>query len=218
MTAIPPGIPLPSIPDDLPEQPVIVADAVTVGWNSKACHALHEAGREPSKAAVAERGVRFCRAQPVEIDAKVPERGAEDIRQAEIAQHVGEQPADQEFQREIIDALLSLRIARSFAVEPSMDNPVTHRHGRGYEPVAIGRRPGVLADLKRQLGENRALDLGELFLGESGRLARLRARRFRHRLACGRRRHAPIVHAIDLSSRRCPANPPPSRGTLPGAF
>ena len=53
---------LPSILDDLTKQPVVIADAVTAGWNSKTCHALHEAGREPAEAAIAEGSIRLGRA------------------------------------------------------------------------------------------------------------------------------------------------------------
>src|SRR5262249_38364517 len=56
---------LPTIPDDLAEQSVIVANAVAVGRNSKGRHALHETGGESTKAAMAERRVRLNGSQPV---------------------------------------------------------------------------------------------------------------------------------------------------------
>ena len=76
---------LPAVLDDLPEQSVVVADAVAVGRDAEARHALHEAGGEAAEAAVAKRGVGLCRAQPVGVDAEVAERGPCDVGNAEIA-------------------------------------------------------------------------------------------------------------------------------------
>src|SRR5262249_19189438 len=56
---------LPTVPDDLAKQSVIVANAVAVGRNSERRHALHETGGEPTKAAMAERRVRLSVSQPV---------------------------------------------------------------------------------------------------------------------------------------------------------
>ena len=68
---------LPAVPDDLAKQSVIVADAVAVGGDPEARHALHEAGGEPAEAAVAERRVGLGGSQPVEVHAEIAERGAE---------------------------------------------------------------------------------------------------------------------------------------------
>ena len=91
----------PTVADDLSEQPVVVADAVAVGGNAERGHALHEAGREPAEAATAQRRVGLGGAQAVEVDAEIAERGAELLDHPEIAEHVGEQPPDQEFERDI---------------------------------------------------------------------------------------------------------------------
>src|SRR6266540_6418434 len=56
---------LPTVPDDLAEQSVIVANAVAVGRNSEGRHALHETGGESTKAAMAQCGVRLSGSQPV---------------------------------------------------------------------------------------------------------------------------------------------------------
>src|SRR5215469_13881212 len=50
---------LPAVPDDLLKQPVIIADAVAIGRDPKARHALDKAGGEASQTAVAERSVGF---------------------------------------------------------------------------------------------------------------------------------------------------------------
>src|SRR3954449_9626109 len=59
---------LPPVADHLPEQPVIVADAVAEGRDPAARHALHQTGSEPAETAITERGIGFGAAHPVEID------------------------------------------------------------------------------------------------------------------------------------------------------
>ena len=102
---------LPAVLDDLAKQSVVIADAVAVGGDAEARHALHEAGREPSKTAVAERSVGLGGAQPVEVHAQIAERCAEVLGHAEIAEHVRQQAADQELEREVVDALAALGMA-----------------------------------------------------------------------------------------------------------
>ena len=65
---------LPAAADDLPEQAVVVADAVAVRGDRQRRHAVHEAGGEAPEAAVAERGVGFDPAQRGEIDAELRQR------------------------------------------------------------------------------------------------------------------------------------------------
>ena len=89
---------LPALRDDLAEQAEIVADAVADGGDRERRHALHEARRQPSEAAIAERGIRLAFAQIRKADAEIAERGLEHRQQPHIVQRVGEQPADQEFQ------------------------------------------------------------------------------------------------------------------------
>ncbi len=62
---------LPAVRDDLAEQAEIVTDAVTDGGDSKRRHALHEAGREPPKTAIAECGIGLAFAQLAKADAEI---------------------------------------------------------------------------------------------------------------------------------------------------
>jgi hypothetical protein len=50
---------LAAVLEALPEEPVLVADAVAVGGRAERGEAFHEAGREPPEPAVAERRVGF---------------------------------------------------------------------------------------------------------------------------------------------------------------
>ena len=159
---------LPAVADDLAKQAVIVADAVAVRGNAERRHAFHETGGEPAEAAVAERSVGFGGAQAVEIDAEVAERGAKYLAEAEIAEYVGKQPADQKFERQIVDALAPLGVARPLGGQPAMNGAVAQRERGGHEPVASGGRADVLADRERELGEHGTLDFGKLALARHG--------------------------------------------------
>ena len=152
---------LPAVRDDLAEQAEIVADAVADRGDRQRRHALHEAGGEPAETAIAQRRVRLAFAQVRQVDAEIAERRLEHRQQAHVVERIGEQAADQEFEREIIDALGSGVVAFLFGGEPAVHDTVAQRQRRGLVPVAPRRHAGVLADCEPQLGKDRALDLGQ---------------------------------------------------------
>src|SRR5664279_817421 len=82
---------LTAILDSLPEQAVIVADAVTICGDRKGRHALHETGGEPAKAAIAECRVRFEFTQLLEIDAKFGECGAGLLDHLHVGERIDQQ-------------------------------------------------------------------------------------------------------------------------------
>src|SRR6185437_14973210 len=96
---------LPAVADDLAEQAEIVTDAVAAGGDAEARHAFHQTGREPAQPAIAERRVRLGLAHLLEVDAEIAERRLDDRAQPQILDDIGEEAADQEFQRQIIDPL-----------------------------------------------------------------------------------------------------------------
>src|SRR6202008_1784738 len=71
---------LPAIFHGRAEQSVVVANAISERRNRQARHALHEAGREATKPAVAEGGVRFDGPQVVEINTEIGERRPHRLR------------------------------------------------------------------------------------------------------------------------------------------
>ena len=150
---------LPALRDDLAEQAEIVADAVADGGDRQRRHALHEAGGQPSEAAIAERRVRLAFAQVGETDAEIAKRCLEYRQQPHIVQRIGEQTADQEFQAEVIDPLGAGVVALLLGRQPAVHDAVAQRQRRRLVPVVLGRHAGVLADRKPQLGEDGALDL-----------------------------------------------------------
>ena len=152
---------LPALRDDLAEQAEIVADAVADRGDRERRHAFHEAGREPPEAAIAERRVRLAFAQIGQADAEIAERGLEHLQQPHIVERVAEQAADQEFQREVIDPLGAGVVALLFGRQPAVHDAVAQRQRRCLVPVVPGRHAGILADRKPELGQDRALDLGQ---------------------------------------------------------
>ena len=150
---------LPALRNDLAEQAEIVADAVADGGDGQRRHALHEAGCEPPQAAIAERCVRLAFAQVVKPDAEIAKGCLEHRQQAHIVQRVGEQAADQKFEREVIDPLAAGIVAFLFGRQPAVHDAVAQRQRRRLVPVPPGCHTGILADRKPELGEDRALDL-----------------------------------------------------------
>ncbi len=89
---------LPAIVDDLAEQAEIIADAVADRGDRQCRHAFHEARREPSETAIAERRVRLAFAQVRKSDAEIAERRLEHRQEPHVVQRVGEEAADQKFE------------------------------------------------------------------------------------------------------------------------
>ena len=112
---------LPAAADDLAEQAIVVADAIAVGRDRERRHAVHEAGGEASEAAVAERGVGLDPAQVREVDAELVEGFGHRLGDAEIGHRVEQQAPDQEFKRQVIDALAPVGIDAVQGFEPAAD-------------------------------------------------------------------------------------------------
>ena len=68
---------------------------------------MKQAASRP-EAAVAERGVGLELLDPSKSTPSSRERRAAGLGEAEVADGVGQQPADQELEREIVDALLAV--------------------------------------------------------------------------------------------------------------
>ena len=96
-----------------------------------------------------------------EPDAEIAERCLEHRQQAHIVQRIGEQAADQEFQARDNRPACGRRRSSLFRRQPAVHDAVAQRQRRRLVPVALGRHAGVLADRKPELGEDRALDLGQ---------------------------------------------------------
>src|SRR4029077_5716090 len=126
---------------------------------------------------------------------------------AEIAEHVRQQAADQELEREVVDALAALGMAGALRGEPAMDDPVADGERGGQKPIAIGGRAGILPDRQDQLGEHGALDFDQRLLAGSG--TSLQQRLARHALKLASR--AWIIHYLVLQGRLFPDESPRRR-------
>ena len=135
-----------AVDDFLAEQAVLVADAVAVGGHAHRRHALHEAGREPAEAAVAERRVGLELGDHVEIDVELLQRLAQRLGQAEVPDCVAHQPADQELEAEIIDPLRAAGVGLARRRHPAVDGAVAHDQDRRLQPVVGLGDLGILAD------------------------------------------------------------------------
>lgn len=134
---------------------MFVADAVAEGRNAERRHAVEIAGGEAAQSAAAETGIGFAQPQPVEVLAEAGDRLAHRLKQAEVAERVDQQFADQEFDREIIDALgLALRRAAR-ALHPHVDGAVPRRQRDRRVPFAIGRRLRCRTERISELGHDR---------------------------------------------------------------
>ncbi len=192
---------LPAIGHELPEQAVFVANAVTLRRNGKARHAVHEAGREPSKAAIAERGIGLVLGDVAQVDAEVAQRGVELAHHLHVAERIAEQPPDQELERQVIDALFSRAPRGALGLQPAVHDLIAQRQRRGDVPVVLRGALGFLADHQRDLRQHRAADLGDVVVRRLGRSLpkqklpnrhRSRAPRFRRAQASDGTRSVPM--------------------------
>ena len=160
-----------AVDDALLEQAVVVADAVAEAGDAERRHALHEAGGEPAEAAVAEGCVRFELRDGIEVEADERQRLAHLLLQAEVAERVLEQAADQEFEREIVDALAARALGLADRGHPAVDDLVAHGENRRGQPVVVQRHGRLLADVVDELGLDllpQRLDGGGGFLVRGG--------------------------------------------------
>ena len=97
---------------------MLIANAITMAGNAQGRHAFHKARRQASQTAVAERCVGLQQADAFQVDTQLGERFASDLQQAEVAQAVEEQAADEEFQREVIHPLLAFAVDLPRMVHP----------------------------------------------------------------------------------------------------
>ena len=118
------------------------------------------------------RGVRLDLAQTVQIDAEFGQRGAHRLQHLQIVERVDQQPADQEFQRQIIDPLAVLVVRGAGRGHPAIDDAVAHAQRGGDEPVPLGGDHRILAHRVGQLGDDGTPQRRDvLILGRQGETA-----------------------------------------------
>ena len=192
------GFLLPAAADDLPEQAVVVADAIAMRGDGERRHAVHEAGGETPEAAVAERGVGLDPAQIGEVDAEFIERFGHRRCDAEIGHRVEQQAPDQEFEREIIDPLAPVGVNGVQRFKPASHRDVAGCERDGEKPVARARDFRRLADGIGQFRQHRGLEFGCGIRTQLGRLRR------------GFFSYDELVHEVSRALRFSGATPKPA--------
>ncbi len=105
--------------------------------------AIHETGRQSSQAAISQPGVGLLLSHGFERLAETLQRFLRGRFQAKIKHVVGQGPANQEFQRQVIRATLVGLIALGIGVHPVRHEPVTQRPRQGL--IGIDRRAAMKA-------------------------------------------------------------------------
>jgi hypothetical protein len=136
--------------DLLTEHAVVVPNAVAEPGNGKRCHRIEKASRQPPEAAVAERGVGLEIGDGFHVDTEARQRFFHFVVNAEREQRIRERAADEEFHRQVVDALDVLLVLLAGGFHPAGDEPVAHGKRRGVEPVLRPGRDGVFADAVHQ--------------------------------------------------------------------
>ena len=85
---------LPAVLEGLPEQSVIVANAVAVRGKAHGRHGVEEAGSETAEAAVAERGVGLVGEERAVVDAEALDDRPQPFVESQVDDGILEQPAD----------------------------------------------------------------------------------------------------------------------------
>jgi len=166
---------LPAVGKLLAEEAVYVADAVAIGRHLDGRHAFHETGGETAEAAVTEGCIWLQARNDGNIDAERGERVANLFHEAEVRDRIAHQAADEEFEREVVNALVAGRIDLAGRFHPLVDDAVTHDEDGGSQPVMRLGDLRILADAVGQalndfFGENFRLGTA----GGGGRDGRLR--------------------------------------------
>lgn len=139
---------------------MFVADAVAMSRQPQGGHALHETGGQAAEAAVAQRRVRLHLSDALQRHPQLGHGLACHVEQAEVAQVVDQQAADEKFQRQVIDPLAVLARDLSTGFFPVIDQVVAGGQGQGLEPVVVEGIGRILAHGITQFGQDRRLEAG----------------------------------------------------------
>ena len=123
-------------------------------------HALHEAGCQAPKAAIAKGCVVLDLAQGIELDIEAGQGGAHLFGNAEIVEGVRQKPADEKFKREVIDVPLVLRVAGFPFRNPAVHDAVAGGERCCQEPIARVCGARVLPNRVGKAPENGLAQLG----------------------------------------------------------
>ena len=125
--------------DALLEDAEVVADAVADRGQRQRRQRVHEAGRQPAQAAVAQARVALLIEHVVEIAASRSAASASAVSvQAQVQQAQAQAAPGQELRRQIVGALDVALVVGALRGEPAVHQPIAH--GVGQRLVQIARR------------------------------------------------------------------------------
>ena len=113
--------------DPLVEDAVVVAEAVAVGRVAESGQGIHEAGRQPTQAAVPEARVPLGLAEILETVAELAESLTHLVVQAQVDQAVAQRPTHQVLERQVVHALDVLVVVGVLRPDPALHHPITNR-------------------------------------------------------------------------------------------
>ena len=155
--------------DLLLEHAEVVADAVADGGQLQRGERVHEAGREPAEAAVAEAGIALALQDLAEIEAVVGRQRQRRFVEVHVHQAEAEAAPGQELRRQVADALHVALDVRALRGQPAVDQPIAD--GVRERVIEVERR-GV-ADLLRAGVDDVLDDRGaKVGVGEAGSATR----------------------------------------------
>ena len=166
---------LEAIVEALAEHAVFIAQAVALDRQLQGGAGIEKAGRQPAQAAVAQARVGLGGGDLLQQQAEVVEALLRRVGHAQVEHGVGEGPAHEEFQGQIVGALAVGLVLSLAGALPALHEAVAHDHGQGAIGVIGGtaipvpaKGAGVIAlEVQRQAlraqGEWRQVE--ELLIG-----------------------------------------------------
>lgn len=153
---------LPAVDNRLAEQAVLIPNAVAMPGDTQGRHAFHETRGQAAEASVAQGGVRFQQADTLQVDPQLGQGLASHVQQAQVAQAVVEQAADEEFQRQVVHPLLAFAVDLPRMVHPVLDHMIARCQCNGLEPVMVEGVIRILADGVGEFGQDGFAKCGHL--------------------------------------------------------
>ena len=155
---------LPAVLDGLLEHSVFVAEAIPHRRQLHRGHRVEKTRRQTPEAAISQPGVGFLLEQAEPIERRLLDRFTHEGAEQQIGDVVGQRTADQEFHREVVDALRIFALVGLLRADPSLREDVSH--GARERLVALpqpgGCRIGDVVEeqvpLVERLGVPRELD------------------------------------------------------------
>ena len=151
------GFDLETIVDSLVENPVLVAQAVSVGRQLQRRHRIQEAGGQPPQSPIPQPRIELHLAQLLQIVAQFVQSLVHAVVDTQVDQAVAQGAADQKFQRQVVYPLDILVVVGLLRLQPALDHPVAHRERQGDETVVLSGGIVVFGQRKLQMVDQRLL-------------------------------------------------------------